>query len=73
MNSPKEKAQELLDRCKMMYEDERGSLWNEISIHSLSKQGALIAAEEIKLAFVGISNWEAAAYWRNVEQELEKP
>jgi len=72
MNSPKEKAQELLDKYKMVHEDERGSLWNEISIHTLSKQSALIAAEEIKLAFVRISNWEEAAYWRGVEHEIGK-
>ena len=68
----KEKAKELLEKCKMVFEDERGSVWNEISIHTWSKQSALIAAKEAKLAFMLIANYGGAAYWRGVERELEK-
>ncbi len=77
MNSPKEKAQELVDKYKMVHEDERGSLWNEISIHTLSKQSALIAVDEIlddDVYDMGEELFEARIqYWENVKKEIGKP
>jgi hypothetical protein len=68
----KEKAEELVNTYRVLLMDEGEDYGGEILASMLSKQSALIAAEEIKLAFVGISNWEAAAYWRNVEHEIGK-
>jgi hypothetical protein len=76
MNSPKEKAQELVDKYKMVHEDERGSLWNEISIHTLSKQSALIAVDEIlddDVFDMSEELFEARIqYWENVKKEIGK-
>ena len=65
----KEKAKELFSKYSTYVVMWTGGVETE---RQNVKQCALIAVEEIKLAFVGISHWEAAAYWRNVEQELEK-
>jgi hypothetical protein len=37
-----------------------------------AKECALIAAIEVKFAFMQIADYENAAYWRAVELELEK-
>lgn len=68
----KEKAEELVNAYRVLLMDEGEDYGQEILASMLSKQSALIAAEEIKLAFVGISHWEAAAYWRGVEREIGK-
>ena len=67
----KEKAKELLEKCKMVFEDERGSLWNEISIHTWSKQCALIAVDEIinEIQFMAESD-EGLPYWQEVRKEI---
>jgi hypothetical protein len=80
----KEKARELLDKYKMVHEDERGSLWNEISIHTSSKQCALIAVDEIlnaikielgvDLPTTDVVNFASSKiiFWKEVKQEIEK-
>lgn len=71
----KEKAKELLEKCKMVFEDERGSVWNEISIHTWSKQSALIAVDEILDDDVYDMSEELFEnrinYWEEVKQEIE--
>jgi hypothetical protein len=72
----KEKARELVDKYKMVHEDERGSLWNEISIHTWSKQSALITVDEIlddDVYDMSEELFEARIqYWEKVKKEIGK-
>jgi hypothetical protein len=72
MISPKEKAEELVHTYRVLLMDEGEDYGEEILVSMLSKQCALISAMETKLAFVRISNWEQAEYWRGVEREIGK-
>lgn len=64
---PKEKAKELLAKMTTNTDDDILMYRNPYS-----KQCALIAAIEVKFAFMQIADYENAAYWRAVELELEK-
>jgi hypothetical protein len=68
----KEKAEELVHTYRVLLMDDGEDYGEEILVSMLSKQCALIAVMEIKLAFVKISNWEQAEDWRNVEKEISK-
>jgi hypothetical protein len=61
----KEKAKELL--AKMTTNAD-----SLIYKNQYAKECALIAAIEVKFAFMQIADYENAAYWRAVELELEK-
>ena len=61
----KVKAIELLNKMTT-------NVYSLIYKNQYAKECALIAAVETKLAFMEISNYEKAAYWRAVELELEK-
>ena len=63
--TPQEKAKHLLDK---MTTNADSLIYKNL----YAKECALIAAVETKLAFMEISNYEKAAYWRAVELELEK-
>jgi len=67
----KEKARELVDKYKMVHEDERGSVWNEISIHTWSKQSALITVDEILNVIEDNCLEYDDNYWQEVKQEIE--
>lgn len=68
----KKKAEELVHTYRVLLMDDGEDYGEEILVSMLSKQCALVSVMETKLAFVGISNWEQAAYWRNVEHEISK-
>jgi hypothetical protein len=68
----KEKAEDLVHMYRVLLMDDGEDYGEEILVSMLSKQCALILAMETKLAFMKISNWEQAAYWRNVEHEITK-
>jgi len=72
MISPKDKAEELVHVYRVLLMDEGEDYGDEILVSMLSKQCALVSVMETKLAFVRISNWEEAAYWRGVEHEIGK-
>jgi hypothetical protein len=72
MISPKEKAEELVHVYRVLLMDEGEDYGEEILVSMLSKQCALVSVMETKLAFVRLSNWEEAAYWRGVEHEIGK-
>lgn len=63
--TPKEKAKELVEKFYW-----RETIFN-VSVED-SKKCALIAAIEVKFAYMQIADYENAAYWRAVELELEK-
>jgi len=68
----KEKAEELVHTYRVLLMDEGEDYGEEILVSMLSKQCALVSVMETKLAFVRLSNWEEAAYWRGVEHEIGK-
>ena len=72
MNSPKEKAEELVHTYRVLLMDDGEDYGEEILVSMLSRQCALVLVMETKLAFVRLSNWEEAAYWRGVEHEIGK-
>lgn len=65
--TPQEKAKELLDKMTTNTNDN-----TLIYKNKYARECALIAAKEIKLAFMEIANYDKAAYWRSVEVKLEK-
>jgi hypothetical protein len=71
MISPKEKAQELINKYLDIDMGIQDDGYLSMKVRNAQKC-ALIAVIETKLAFVKISNWEQAEYWRGVERELEK-
>ena len=62
---PKVKAIELLNKMTT-------NAHSLIYKNQYAKECALIAAIEVKFAFMQIADYENAAYWRAVELELEK-
>ena len=77
--TPKEKANELVDKCRFALYDNLPSLQSEIfkqSMTEASKQCTLTAVDEI----MNIAYWEymdsgggqEKSYWQQVRQEIEK-
>ena len=64
---PKVKAIELLNKMTTNTNDD-----TLIYKNKYARECALVAAKEIKLAFMEIANYDKAAYWRLVEVKLEK-
>jgi hypothetical protein len=67
--TPKEKAQELIDKFEnysFMDIDKRISSFNS------AKQCALVAVDEILKVTVGLNGWiDGFQYWEQVKQEIE--
>jgi hypothetical protein len=72
MNSPKDKAEELVHTYRDLLMDDGEDYGEEILVSMLSKQCALISAIETKLAFMKIANYEQAAFYRTIEKEIGK-
>ena len=69
--TPKEKAQELIDKMERPLNDDY-----VVDYNSYYKECALIAVDEILNQDKDVFDWEEAAYhfeyWMNVKQEIEK-
>jgi hypothetical protein len=62
--TPKEKAQELINR--MYYTQSSPTIWTQ------AKDCALIAVDEIRQLMNKMRSFENAVYWKEVKQEIEK-
>jgi hypothetical protein len=68
--SPKEKAQELVHKYRMLLMDIGDDYGQEVLLTILSRTSALIAVDEILSLF--ISDCEDTRFWQEVKQEIEK-
>lgn len=68
--SPKEKAQELVHKYRMLLMDIGDDYGQEVLLTILSRTCALIAVDEILSLF--ISDCEDTRYFQEVKQEIEK-
>ena len=68
MNSPKDKAEELVHTYRVLLMDEGEDYGQEILVSMLSRQCALISVDEILSLF--ISDCEDTRYWNQVRKEI---
>lgn len=73
--TPKEKAEELVDKCKIKIYNEVPPLQSDIfhlCILKSAKQCAIIAVNEIINMYIKFPKHPQSIYWKEVKAEIEK-
>jgi hypothetical protein len=70
--TPQKNAERLVHKYRMLLMDEGENYGEEILVSILSKQCALIAAENIRTEMVQAQNYERAIYWRDVKSQIKQ-
>ena len=70
--SPKEKAQELIHKYRMLLMDIGDDYGQEVLLSILSKECALIMVNELLTNSTFLLSYGELYYWQQVKQEIEK-
>lgn len=69
--NPQKKAESLVHQYRILLMNEGEDYGEEIIVSRLSKQFALLAAENIRTEMVQAQNYERAIYWRDVKSQIK--
>ena len=69
--TPQKKAESLVHQYRILLMNEGEDYGEEIIVSRLSKQFALLAAENIRTEMVQAQNYERAIYWRDVKSQIK--